>query len=486
MYESGGLAKVVEDNDEDEEAQPPMAKTVTLMESISRTDSKDGEKSPKKPQGGKIKPRTRREMQSETAGKFAFPDFQVLMEFLRQSREKSVAEEQRRLAEELGLLAEDNRAWVSSKLFLEFRHELKRCHDLFVRFDEDFSGYLELNEIWEALMSLGLMPKVHQDKVSILQLVSEACESTLRSELRSKRRFGGLGLALMFLYTQMGHDSGVADVLHKHLSQDQATLLQSQIAQNQRINFKDFLLLLSKVRSWHHQTMRDELMPLFEKRLKRRIATGAVLSIPEVCKALEDLKLAPNNLEEQEKIKELLEKSNEWGFDPPCLDFEGFVHFIRQMREWSKSVRRSTENEYGWKTFQYDERKVNMYRMAFDILDTEGDDQLGITSVRKVFVLLRRAITSDNLRELFAKIDLDGSGTIGFLEFLHLVYELDQGRWGHQKETEGESDGEGEKQEEEVSSPKKTNRRGTLDFDENHGTLFRTNSGDLCASRIDD
>lgn len=390
------------------------------------------QKSPKppKPKGLTPEARTRRELQSDTAGRFSFYDFQILMEFIRENREKSIAEEQRKLAESLGLLSENGASWVSSKLFLEFRHELKKCHEIFVRFDEDFSGYLEVNEIWEALMSLGLMPKLHHDKVAILHIISEACENTLRSELRSKRRFGGMGLALMYLYTQEETLMGREDLSDSY-NNIQMTWLQNQMAANQRINFKDFLGLLSKVRAWHTQSMREELMPLFEKHLKRRVAPGAAISIPVVCKALEDLKLAPNSREEQVKIQELLEQANEWGFDPPCLNFEEFIKYVRQMREWTYGVQRATENEYAWNNLEFDERKVNMFRMAFDVLDTKGTNHLDIAAVRKVFVLLRRAITSDGLRELFAKIDCDGSGTVDFLEFLHLVNELDQGSWGY-------------------------------------------------------
>merc|ERR1712070_238789 len=98
---------------------------------------------------------------------------------------------------------------------------------------------------------------------------------------------------------------------------------------------------------------------------------------------------------EQAKIKDLLELANEWGFDPPSLDFEDFVKFVREVKEWLYSKARSTDVEYAKEHLQLDGRMVNMYRMAFDILDIEGTDQLGITAVRKVFVLLRRSITSD-------------------------------------------------------------------------------------------
>merc|ERR1719253_918021 len=138
-------------------------------------------------------------MRCDKEGRFILHDFQIIMEFLREAREKNLAQEQLDLAVSLGLLPRENDPWVSSTLFLEFRHELKKCHELFIRFDEDNSGYLETNEIWEALMSLGLMPKRQADKMVVMKLMEEASQSTSRTEWQSKRRFGGQH-TLMFLY----------------------------------------------------------------------------------------------------------------------------------------------------------------------------------------------------------------------------------------------------------------------------------------------
>jgi hypothetical protein len=291
---------------------------------------------------------------------------------------------------------------------------------------------LEINEIWEALMELGLVPKVQADKMHILNMVSAACDETYRSEMRVRRRYGGLGLVLMYMCSQ--DENARHGELQEELQnyEDHNSWMAKHVQENSRVNFKDFLSLLSKVRSWHSQHLRDELLPIFERKLKRRHYIGAALSIPDVCSALEELKMAPQSREEQEKIAELLELANEWGFDPPSLDFEAFVKFVQKVKEWMYGKARSTDVEYAKEQLDFNERQVNMYRMAFDILDTEGTDNLKISAVRQVFVLLRRAISSDSLREFFAKIDLDGSGTITFLEFLHLVHELESGRWGHE------------------------------------------------------
>lgn len=278
-------------------------------------------------------------------------------------------------------------------------------------------------------MRLGLMPKRHADKSAILQIVADTCSATRVSELRARRkgrkadkRASAIALMCLFLYSEEEEDNQTSSTI------DQDNWLEGMMGDDQHVDFMGFLTLLSKTRAWHHQSMREELLPIFEKRFKRRNTAGASLTIPDVCKALEDLNLAPSSVQEQEKIKELIEAANEWGFEPHCLDFEAFVNFIFKVREWKNLERQTREKQYAWDNLEIDERTVSTYRMAFDILDIEGKDELDITGIRKIFVVLRRPITSDQLRELFAKIDLDGSGTIGFLEFLHLVHEEMIGR----------------------------------------------------------
>lgn len=370
---------------------------------------------------------TRRELQSKTAGSFSFAAFQIIMDHCRDTVLRRDAEEQRTLAESLGLCAVDASGMGSSKLFLEFRDELKRCHELFLQFDDDDSGYLEIEEIWEALMSLGLMPRYHKDKSTIMKLVAGACEDTERSLDRSKKRFGALQVQMMVQFTRADWKRGSTS---KTIAEQEARIAESM--NTKRIMFKDFLNLLSKVRAWNQQSLREELTPLFQKQLRKRNNQHAVIGHPDVCRLLEELKMSPSNQQEQQKIKELLDNENEWGFDPPSLDFETFVNFIRRLREWTYGFERARESDLAWKILQFDSRKVSMLRMAFDTLDTQGAGALDVQAIRQVFILLKRAITSDQLRELFAKIDLDGSGNIGFLEFLHLVHELDVGAWGHE------------------------------------------------------
>jgi len=352
---------------------------------------------------------------------FLFQEFEIMVEFLSEAREQQRAQDERSLAEKLGLMKNDS-SLRSAKLFLEFRRELGTVHDLFCNFDEDWSGYLELNEIWEALITLGLMPKQHEDKVAVMDLVKESCANTRKNETGRKRRFGGLGVALTWLYRR---GSTFEHSLCSVAYQGETCQTSCEASDAMKINFLDFLDLISRIRSWSQASMREELLPLFERMLRNKgVVFSEVLCIPEVCRALEELAMAPSNQEEQKQIKQLFEESNEWGFDPPTFDFETFVRLIRQVREWMHCRNRAKERDYAAHHLGLQERQVNHYRMAFDILD-EGAEKLTITEVRKVFRLLNRNISSDQLRELFSRMDLAGSGEIGFLEFLHLVHELE-------------------------------------------------------------
>merc|ERR1712224_680936 len=71
------------------------------------------------------------------------------------------------------------------------------------------------------------------------------------------------------------------------------------------------------------------------------------------------------------------------------------------------------------------ERELSDCRIAFSTLDQTGSGRLQIDSIRKVMVLLRRKISSDRLRQLFGRMDEDGSGYIEFMEFLRLMKAID-------------------------------------------------------------
>merc|ERR1712190_319435 len=155
------------------------------------------------------------------------------------------------------------------------------------------------------------------------------------------------------------------------------------------------------------------------------MGSDAVLGIREISRALDELCMGPTKPEEQQTIHKLLEDANEWGFQPLALDFETFVRFIRHAREWRSMLVHSKERQYAIDELGFDESKVNEYRVAFDMLDRRGVGALAISGVRQIFTLLNlRQISSDRLRDLYSRADVNGNGCVTFPEFLHLVHML--------------------------------------------------------------
>lgn len=353
------------------------------------------------------------ECESKAEGHLDFPKFQTLVSCLREAREQRAAEDQWRLAEDMGVR--------DSKLFAEFRTELNEIQENFAHFDTDGSGALELNEAWIVLMSLGLMPKGFSPKRHIMRLITNALRE---SGIRLPPNFGagvdkaddgrpqpgiGIGSKLLLMY----HPN--SDCVHSEV-----------VNFRDRLDFEGFLRLLSQVREWTETRTREELRPIFQRMTRKQGECCSIIGVPQVCRSLGELDLGPKTVEEQAKIKVLLEDTNEWGFDTPTLDFDSFACFIRRVREWMRKAILQKEMAVAkGPELGFDEQRVNECRLAFDILDAQGTGELDFSGARKVFRVMGRKVTVDRLNELFARFDHNQSGTINFIEFLNLVNELD-------------------------------------------------------------
>jgi len=108
------------------------------------------------------------------------------------------------------------------------------------------------------------------------------------------------------------------------------------------------------------------------------------------------------------------------------LDFDAFVCLIRRIIEWRVGASRSHERVYAAKELKFSEAQVNHYRVVFDVYDTEGGGRVDILGVRKMLGFLKKNVNSDQLRLLIDRIDTSGSGCITFVDFLRLVYKLDE------------------------------------------------------------
>ncbi|CAL1134579.1 unnamed protein product, partial [Cladocopium goreaui] len=180
-----------------------------------------------------------------------------------------------------------------------------------------------------------------------------------------------------------------------------------------------------EVRQMQSRSLREDLAPIFDRMLRRRKKAGtAVISavgVPEVSQALELLHMGPKQREDQLKITEFLNEVNEFGFTPLTLDFEAFVRFIRQVKEWQATCMRAEDRAYGVE-LGLQERMVDEFRVIFDIIDNTGSGELDLLGVKRACGLLgQKSLSFEELRKIFEQLDKDGSGAIDFREFLHMT-----------------------------------------------------------------
>jgi len=351
-----------------------------------------------------------RDLDSRT---FDLAEFEVFVDYLQAHRDHRLLEEQRRAAGELGV--------KHKSLVLEFRRELTMLRDSFVHHDATACGKVDENATWVALNSLGLVPRSWEQKCAFLQVIARACLKAREAEEEQHAPF------VSHLQPSVSRRISIASLLVRGTEEDGEVLGE--------LDFEEFLGVLSRVRSWLQQSMREELQPLFDRCLRRRgssssrgstlsYSESAVLGIPEVCMALEDLEMAPTSAKEQQQVSHLLEDTNEWGFEPLTLDFEAFVRFIRRLREWRARIERARERAFAVEEMGLSEKFVNQHRVAFDVLDREAAGELDITGVRKIFLKLNFNISSEQLRYSVAKVDQRQTGYIRFLEYLRLVHDF--------------------------------------------------------------
>ncbi|KAG8225741.1 hypothetical protein J437_LFUL012884 [Ladona fulva] len=58
---------------------------------------------------------------------------------------------------------------------------------------------------------------------------------------------------------------------------------------------------------------------------------------------------------------------------------------------------------------------------AFRLYDKEGNGYIPISSLREILAALDDQLTPDQLDEMIAEIDTDGSGTVDFDEFMEMM-----------------------------------------------------------------
>jgi Ca2+-binding EF-hand superfamily protein len=331
-------------------------------------------------------------------------EFEVITDFLTEARERQTSEAQLQMAQDLGL--------KKVGLFMEFRQELEKHRDLFRSLDARSTGFLNKDEVWLACTSLGILPRTIREKRTALEIVSKLCFKGTSE--RDREPYHGLVLGLYSVEHETRDDQLLPDPEHLKI--------------NGRMNLERFLEVLSKIRHYDISQLREQLRPLFDRlvRKSRGRSVESVIYVAEISEALECLSLAPTKPEEQDQLLRFLNDVNEWGFNPLTLEFEGFVRFIRLVREWRNYSQREEDCKFAEQQLGYAKRQAHVYQAIFEIVDKQGEGTLDITGIRRAVRLLKRThITSDELRDLFARTDEDSNGSVSFNEFMQMVFEME-------------------------------------------------------------
>lgn len=151
-----------------------------------------------------------------------------------------------------------------------------------------------------------------------------------------------------------------------------------------------------------------------------------MLHVAEISEALEYLRLNPSKRHEQAQLFRFLNELNEWGFTPLTLEFEAFLRFVRLVREWRQCSKSDEDAAFAEQQLGYSVRQVRVYQAIFEIIDKQGEGTLDMGGLRRAVRLLKRThITSDELRDLFARTDEDSNGSVSFSEFIRMVSEME-------------------------------------------------------------
>jgi len=340
--------------------------------------------------------------------------------------------------------------------------ELFECFQLH---DVDSTGALSIDEVFDILPELGMAPRIEQENEMIRQCVAkvdvdnsnevdfnefeqlllevrermhrmrrerrrhiiqqcelereiveafknEICELKDQFDCYDKDQSGFLDRSELNLLIA---DCGLGPRSKKEREEIQALIDSSDADQNAQVTFTEFLHLIRGIRHLSKARCLRDLQKLFERFDKDG---NGNMSLPECCRLLEHLGLAPKTQQEQRHIAVLLEAIDE---DGNCeLDFEEFAHLCQRVTEMLQVAAHHKQLKAA-KSLSIDIAQLQEYKLVFENMDAEETGQLSMQCVRKMLDSLHYNISGDDLNEIFNQVDENESGFIEFTEFLKLI-----------------------------------------------------------------
>lgn len=259
--------------------------------------------------------------------------------------------------------------------------EVRVLKEAFQRYDEDSSGDLDLREVNEAFQDLGLKPKTQDEKIELAKILEE-----LAGEAN-----GGL-------------------------------------------IFPEFCQVVQMIR----QKIQDSQTAVLFSVFQRFDEDGSgFLDKAEVLQILGEIQVAPNNVEEEAAVFQVMDDITEGSDHPGEVGFSEFQTLIIKVRETIQGMRRAKEREIrdlhnlDPETFAHFRPELISVYTAFCHYDADGSGKLDVDEIRGLlaqFGLLPRCKhEQDEMDKLLlgnANPDEDAEPEFDFPQYLQLISRL--------------------------------------------------------------
>lgn len=251
---------------------------------------------------------------------------------------------------------------IAEEVFQEFREDLLCLHELFLRFDYDRTGYLDVLEVTFMLKDFGLLPRMEKERNTVFSIM-EACDENGNGEF----------------------------------------------------DFGEFLGLVHQIREYAMGRCKDELLYTFER--YDRDCSGE-LSIGELSGLLCGLGLVPHTRREQEELAQLIHLVDTDGSG--LIDYKELQVLCQRIKENMIRLRYESEVVKA-RAMGFEDGEIHDLRFAFDRLDTSFNGRIDKNEAKVCVQMTKIPCTLEAFDESFKQLDLDRSGELEFLEFAELM-----------------------------------------------------------------